>query len=118
MSLILDPVQKEAMAAAPSLRPLMEEVGKAVWEFAEVGLTEYRSAGFVAEVLRRERTQRLQAALEQMSPRDKQLFYRKYYYLQSTAQIAAELGLSERAVEGRLYRLRRRLQKALGGDAL
>ena len=54
MSLILDPVQKEAMAAAPSLRPLMEEVGKAVWEFAEVGLTEYRSAGFVAEVLRRE----------------------------------------------------------------
>ena len=46
------------------------------------------------------------------------LFYRKYYYLQSTAQIAAEMGLTERAVEGRLYRLRRRLQKALGGDAL
>ncbi|MFQ6841207.1 MAG: hypothetical protein ACLRSJ_04915 [Agathobaculum sp.] len=31
--------------------------------------------------------------------------------------MAAEMGLSERAVEGRLYRLRRRLQKAMGGDA-
>ena len=54
MSLTLDPIQKEAMEAAPALRPLMEEVGRAVWELAEVGLTEYRSAGFVADVLRRE----------------------------------------------------------------
>lgn len=37
---------------------------------------------------------------------DRLLVYRKYYYLQSTAQIAAELGLSPRAVEGRLYRLK------------
>ena len=35
------------------------------------------------------------------------LFYRKYYYLQPTAQIAAELGMTERAVEGRLYRLKK-----------
>ena len=54
MSLTLDPIQKEAMEAAPALRPLMEEVGRAVWELAEVGLTEYRSAGFVADVLRRD----------------------------------------------------------------
>ena len=40
------------------------------------------------------------------------MFYRKYYYCQSTAQIAAELGLTERGVEGRLYRLRQKL----GGD--
>ena len=44
------------------------------------------------------------------------LFYRKYYYLQSTAQIALELGLTERAVEGRLYRLKRQLRKLPGGD--
>ena len=56
--------------------------------------------------------------MDTLSASDRVLFYRKYYYLQSTAQIAAELGLTERAVEGRLYRLRRRLRKALGGDAL
>ena len=44
------------------------------------------------------------------------LFYRKYYYCQSTAQIAAELGLTERGVEGRLYRLRQKLRELLGGD--
>lgn len=70
------------------------------------------------EVLRRERTQLLQKAVDALGASEQLLFYRKYYYLQSTAQIAAEMGLTERAVEGRLYRLRRRLQKALGGDAL
>ena len=69
------------------------------------------------EVLRRERTRQLRQALDTLGSVEQLLFYRKYYYLQSTAQIAAEMGLSERAVEGRLYRLRRRLQKAMGGDA-
>ena len=69
------------------------------------------------EVLRRERTRQLRQALDTLGAVEQLLFYRKYYYLQSTAQIAAEMGLSERAVEGRLYRLRRRLQKAMGGDA-
>ena len=70
------------------------------------------------EQLRRERAEQLRRAVDTLSASDRVLFYRKYYYLQSTAQIAAELGLTERAVEGRLYRLRRRLRKALGGDAL
>jgi RNA polymerase sigma factor (sigma-70 family) len=68
------------------------------------------------EILRHERTERLKKALSVLDTRSKALFYRKYYYLQSTAQIAAELGMTERAVEGKLYRLRKRLQKALGGE--
>ncbi|MDO4270606.1 MAG: sigma-70 family RNA polymerase sigma factor [Eubacteriales bacterium] len=68
------------------------------------------------EVLRRERSRQLRDALERLSGAERQLFYRKYYYLQSTAQMAAELSLSERAVEGRLHRLRRRLRKLMGGD--
>lgn len=67
-------------------------------------------------LLRRERLERLKKALNTLRDSDRRLFYRKYYYLQSTAQIAAELGLSQRAVEGRLYRIRARLQKLLGGD--
>ena len=69
-------------------------------------------------VLRQERLEGLKNALNALRDSDRRLFYRKYYYLQSTAQIAAELGLSQRAVEGRLYRIRARLQKLLGGDTL
>ena len=68
------------------------------------------------ELLRRERQQRLQAAIAGLLPEERSLFYRKYYYCQSTAQMAAELSLTERAVEGRLYRLRQTLRQQLGGD--
>lgn len=67
------------------------------------------------KILQQERQHALENALNQLSSRDRLLFYRKYYYLQSTAQIAAELGITERAVEGRLYRLRKNLRKLLGG---
>lgn len=69
-------------------------------------------------LLQKERAQALERALSALRPGDRRLFYRKYYYLQSTARIAAELGMTERAVEGKLYRIRKRLQKQLGGDAL
>ena len=48
-------------------------------------------------LLRQERQTVLQAALGQLSAGERLLFYRKYYYLRSTAQIALELGLTERA---------------------
>ena len=67
-------------------------------------------------VLRAERERRLWAVIQGLPGADLQLFYRRYYYLQSTAQMAAELGLTERAVEGRLRRLRIRLRKKLGGE--
>lgn len=70
------------------------------------------------ELLRREGVQTLEKALGTLSQADRRLFYRKYYYLQSTARIAAELSTTERAVEGRLYRIRKKLQKQLGGDML
>ena len=68
------------------------------------------------EVLRRERQQRLYRAVAQLQGLERQLFFRKYYYGQSTAQIAAELGLTERSVEGRLYRLRGKLRRLMGGE--
>jgi len=68
------------------------------------------------EVLRRERAEELNNAIATLSAEEQHLFYRKYYYLQQIAQIAAELGMPERSVEGKLYRLRKKLQKKLGGD--
>lgn len=82
-------------------------------------LTEHTAApGLTPEekVVRREREQELLEALGRLLPEERLLFYRKYYYLQSTALIAAELGMTERAVEGKLYRLKRRLRKLLGGE--
>lgn len=77
---------------------------------------ESRAPGPEEILLRRERQEALLRALQTLSTSERTLFYRKYYYLQPTAQIAAELGLTERAVEGRLYRLRGRLKELLGGE--
>ena len=57
----------------------------------------------------------LWAAVERLGRRDRELFLRKYYYYQPIAQIAAESGLTVRAVEGKLYRIRKHLQSELGG---
>ena len=68
-------------------------------------------------LLKKERQEALKTALSRLSYKDRLLFYRKYYYRQSTAQIAAELGMTERAVEGKLYRVKKQLLKSLGGEA-
>ena len=67
-------------------------------------------------LLKKERQAELNAALNRLSRTDRLLFYRKYYYMQSTAQIASELGMSVRAAEGRLYRIKKRLRGILGGE--
>ena len=80
-------------------------------------LTEHTAAGPSPEeeVVRREREQELLEALGRLLPEERLLFYRKYYYLQTTARIAAELGMTERAVEGKLYRLKRAAEEDVGG---
>ena len=67
-------------------------------------------------LLLQERRRALARALDSLAQEERLLLYRKYYYLQSTSQIAAELGMTERAVEGRLYRLKKSLRAKLGGD--
>lgn len=67
-------------------------------------------------LLKQEREQEVARALEKLTPGERTLFYRKYYYLQSTAQIACELGWTERAVEGKLYRLKKQLRRMLRGE--
>lgn len=91
---------------------------KALGSSAEELPEDTPAAGHTPEeaVLQRERQEAVRDALERLPYRDRILFYRKYYYMQPTAQIAAELGMTERAVEGRLYRLKKQLRKMLGGE--
>ena len=63
------------------------------------------------EVLRREQQERLEKIINNLMPGEKLIYYRRYYYMQTVSQIAAELGMSERSVEGRLYRLKQKLKK-------
>ena len=68
-------------------------------------------------LLRKERAEELKKLLDTLPYKDRALLYRKYYYMQSTDQIARELGTTPRAVEGRLYRLKKLLRARLGGDS-
>lgn len=87
----------------------ISEVAMRVWEkIDQYDITSNSWISWISAIARN-------AALNRLSLNDRVLFFRKYYYRQSTAQIASELGMSERAVEGRLYRIKRRLRKLLGG---
>jgi len=70
------------------------------------------------QLLRKEQQAALQKALRHLSDGDRLLFHRKYYYRQSIAQIAAELGTTERSIEGKLYRIRKKLQRTLKGELI
>lgn len=53
----------------------------------------------------------LSSVISSLNKREKDIFFRKYYFMQSTEQIATELCTSSKAIESRLYRLRKKLQK-------
>lgn len=60
-------------------------------------------------LLRKENAAELREALKRLKPAEKKLILRKYYYMQPMAQIAAEMGMSLRAAEGKLYRIKKKL---------
>ena len=113
------------MARGESRRPKAEasledlEAGAEGERAASAGLSAAGTAAGgdpEAELLRKERIAALESAVNRLGSTDRSIFYRRYYYRQSLAQIGAELGMSERAAEGRLYRIRKQLKKELGGE--
>lgn len=68
------------------------------------------------ELIKNETLRKLEYIVQNLSERDKMLFYRKFYYCQSIAQIAAETGITQRSVEGRIYRLKKKFREELGGE--
>ena len=67
------------------------------------------------QLIRKERQQALSKATRGLTYEEQAIFYRKYYYRQPTSQIASEYGTTERAIEGKLYRIKKKLRKVLGG---
>lgn len=66
-------------------------------------------------LIQKENLEELKKALNTLDKLEANILLRKYYYMQDTRQIGAELGLSERAVEGRLYRIKKKMMKKMGG---
>ena len=67
-------------------------------------------------LIEKENLAELKEALKSLDKLEAEILLRKYYYMQETRQIGAELGLSERAVEGRLYRIKKKMIKKMGGS--
>ena len=55
----------------------------------------------------------LNTFLAGLLPKDRQLFVRRYWYLDSIAQLAELFSLGENAVKSRLFRLRSKLRRQL-----
>ena len=68
-------------------------------------------------LIQAERRAALHDALARLGQNDRALFYRKYYYLQSTAQIAAELGMAVGSSKAQLHRARGLLRARIGETA-
>lgn len=64
-------------------------------------------------LLSNERRQSIRSALEQLTPRDKELLLLKYTEDWTYGQIAEHLGISHSAVEARLHRARQRMRERL-----
>lgn len=70
------------------------------------------------ELLRRERQERVRQALAALSPTDREIFLRCYYYLQPSPEIAKAMGLTPGAVRTRLSRGRAALKNLLSKEEL
>ena len=64
-------------------------------------------------VLRQELAAAVRKAVDSMKARDREVFLRYYFYLQSTEKIARELDMAESSVRSRLSRGRETLRKRL-----
>ncbi len=59
----------------------------------------------------------LKRAIHRMRPKDREIFLRYYYYLQTSDQIAASMGMPASTVRSRLVRGRKILKKILSKEA-
>lgn len=65
------------------------------------------------DVLKEERIEELMAAIEKLQPQQKELLIRVYWNKELQKDIAAEEGVSERAISGRMKRIINSLKKIL-----
>jgi RNA polymerase sigma-70 factor (ECF subfamily) len=68
------------------------------------------------QVMQEELRRRVQQAIGRMRPKDREIFLRYYYYLETTDEIAQKMHLSGSAVRSRLTRGRKTLKTILSKE--
>lgn len=68
--------------------------------------------------MQRETSRQIDRALRRMTPRDREIFLRHYYYVQTAEEIAAWMGISRSLVLSRLSRGKKILEKELSKEGL
>lgn len=74
-------------------------------------------AGFLKYLERRADAEKLQAAIMQLKEPDREIFVRKYYYMESMASLAERFGVNVKSIDNTLWRSKQRLRKILKEDA-
>lgn len=69
-------------------------------------------------MVRKETVHQVRRAIRQMAPRDREIFLRHYYFLQTAGEIAEWMGIPRNTVLSRLARGKKILQRALSKEAL
>ncbi|MDD6614491.1 MAG: sigma-70 family RNA polymerase sigma factor [Lachnospiraceae bacterium] len=64
------------------------------------------------KIIQNEEVEILNHVLASLRKKDKELVLRRFYYLQSTRQIAQAMDMSENAVDSKLSRLRKKIRKS------
>ncbi len=64
------------------------------------------------EMMQKEDVKVLQNILSQMKKKDKELVMRRFYYMQSTKQIALAMHMTENAVDSKLSRVRKKIRES------
>ena len=68
--------------------------------------------------IRKELAHNLRNAIRRMAPKDREIFLRHYYYLQTAEEISQRMGIPRSTVLSRLNRGRKSLQKTLNKEGL
>ena len=90
----------------------LRELGKTLP--LEDGVLDLSGTEFPGDGLEREEEQRLvRRAVNALSPQDREIFLRHYYYAQSVKEVSAAMDLNESTVKTRLRRGRLKLKELL-----
>lgn len=109
-------IQKRARDLDRQKRDVAREQSGDDVDLAVVASAYARFSSPSASIMRREEVERLEAALEQLSPEHREVLTLAHLAGLSRAEIAAQIGSTEEAVRALLYRAMAKLSLLLGDD--
>ena len=73
-----------------------------------------KSESIEETVMAKEMMRVLVKEIQKLKSADRDLYIRRYYYCQPIAQIAREIGKTEKSIESKLFRIKSKLKKKMG----